>query len=157
MSPQSIAIEAITSYISANQSQKGDVIQMEAIFHITLTVLLPPGFDRVTVYWFGESDAARGRPEIPVRKDASGIWSRFNTTTVYLGIGISIIKMRRSYNSHVYSGNSCTGKTASSYWDDYCIFKISQKFVPSVHIYIIPDLIQMIITYDTPLSEPMMS
>ena len=45
VSPQSIATEAISTYIETTQSQKGDASQLEAMSHIPLTVLMSPGLD----------------------------------------------------------------------------------------------------------------
>ena len=43
VSPQSIATDAIPTNIKINHSQKCDAIQLEAMSHTPLTVLLPPG------------------------------------------------------------------------------------------------------------------
>ena len=40
---QFILTEEIPTYIYSNQSQKGDVSQLEAMSHTPLAVLLPPG------------------------------------------------------------------------------------------------------------------
>ena len=50
VSPQSIATEAIPTYIKTSQWQKDNARQLKAMSHTPPTVLQPPGLDCVTVY-----------------------------------------------------------------------------------------------------------
>ena len=60
MSPQCNATQCNPNlYLDYSFIEKGDANQLEAMCHTPQTVLLPPGWDCVAVYFKGQSDIDR--------------------------------------------------------------------------------------------------